>query len=237
LSANLRGTIHGLIQRARNLTSEVNGHFNFLVMRSDYSVEENLSKDYFEMYNRIRYDIIALFSSDKTVQSLPYLPYKNNHRTELLRLTAGLKQIIGFLEGKQIDVLGTTVRTFPYNEKELDVLPTTTKLLLLEAIGEYNYLHTYACCCICGLALESLVQEGCRKNDLSYEGLAKGIGALKEDKVIKEDLHKSLIDLEKYYRDKISAHLTSEIATDEKARLFLSSLLSLAKAIFPNEKK
>lgn len=55
---------------------------------------------------------------------------------------------------------------------------------------------------------------------------------MKDANVIKEDLHRSLMDLEKYYRDKISAHLTSEVATDEKARLFLSSLLELAKAIF-----
>ncbi|MEM3390465.1 MAG: hypothetical protein QW491_13835 [Thermoproteota archaeon] len=55
--------------------------------------------------------------------------------------------------------------------------------------------------------------------------------------MIREDLFNSLLDLEKYYRDKISAHITSEIATDEKARLFLSALLSLGKALFQDENK
>jgi hypothetical protein len=77
------------------------------------------------------------------------------------------------------------------------------------------------------------VKEGCKKYGLEYAALANGIKALKEAGKIKEDLFKSLLDLEKYYRDKISAHVTSEIATDEKARLFLSALLSLGKVLFP----
>jgi len=174
-----------------------------------------------------------LFHSDSTVNSLPFFSLGERTRiSELIRLVAGLDQIIGFLEGKQIDALGTRARKFPVQEKELKSLPSTTRLLLEEAIGEYDYDHSYACCCICGLAFESLVKEGCKRNELQYRGLAKGITALKEAEVIKEDLYKSLMDLEKYYRDKISAHLTSEVATNEKARLFLSSLLSLGRAIF-----
>jgi hypothetical protein len=194
--------------------------------------EKEIVQSYFNMYDNVRNEVVRLFHSDAAVHSIPHLSIGNSGRQELLKLIAGSNQIIGFLEGKQVDILGTTVRTFPYDEKELDILPTTTRLLLLEAIGEFNHYHSYACCCICGLALESLVKEGCGRHNLQYETLAKGIGSLKDTKVIKEDLHKTLMDLEKYYRDKISAHLTSEVATDEKARLFLSSLLSSAKAIF-----
>lgn len=190
---------------------------------------------FFQIYERLRTDVISLFSSDTTVHSLPHLSMSDSlfgSNPELLEIGAGAEQIIGFLEGKVIDVFGKKIRKFPVEERELDALPPTTKLLVLEAIDEYDYNHSYACCCICGLAFHSLVQEGCQKHNLPFEGLAKGISALKNANVIKEDLHKSLLDLEKYYRDKISAHLTSEAATDEKARLFLSSLLSLSKAIF-----
>lgn len=224
------GKVYGLIQRAKSLRNNVIGYWGTQLFYADSRMLET----YFEIYDKIRNDVIGLFPSDKTVHSLPYLGVvKRLDKDELLRIVAGLDQITSFLEGKEIDVLGTTVRTFPYEEKEMDVLPSTTRLLLLEAIAEYNHFHSYACCCICGLAFESIVKEGCKKNNLAYEGLARGVKALKETEVIKEDLHKTLMDLEKYYRDKISAHLTSEVATDEKARLFLSSLLSLAKAIFP----
>ena len=208
--------------------------FEFIEKSMWNSVQEkdNALNMYVQIYNSIRTDVTKLFKSDKTVNSLPFLLGGKYSHTEFLRLHTSLGQIIAFLEGKQVGELGTRVRTFPYQEKELDILPSTTKLLLLEAIGEYDYNHSYACCCICGLAFESLVKEGCKKNNLSYQSLAKGIKALKEAKTIKEDLYKSLMDLEKYYRDKISAHLTSEVATDEKARLFLSSLLSLGKAVF-----
>lgn len=230
LSTDLTGKIHGLIQRVKSLKSDATGLFDRT--RSSY-VHADVLDTYFDIYNKIRNDIVGLFSSDKIVHSLPYLSIKSRgDKYELLKVVAGLGQVMGFLEGKQVDVLGTKVRTFPYQEKELDILPSTTRLLLLEAIGEYDYNHSYACCCISGLAFESLVKEGCKRNNLSYGGLANGIKTLKEAKVIKEDLYKSLVDLEKYYRDKISAHLTSEAATDEKARLFLSSLLSLAKTIF-----
>jgi hypothetical protein len=55
---------------------------------------------------------------------------------------------------------------------------------------------------------------------------------MKESGIIKVDLYSLLLDLDKFYRDKISAHLTSEIATDEKARLFLATLLLLGKTLF-----
>lgn len=236
MSADLAGSILGLIQRAKSLKSNSIEYFNVTERSPTHYTEPTVLKMYFTMYEGIRNEVIRLFHSDVAIHSLPSLSVSSGGRHDIFSLVAGCNQVIGFLEGKQADVLGTKVRTFPYKEEELDILPATTKLLLLEAIGEFNYFHSYACCCICGLTLESLVQEGCKKHNISYKGLAKGIEDLKEAKVIKEDLHKSLIDLEKYYRDKISAHLTSEVATDEKARLFLSSLLSLVKAIFPQEK-
>ena len=236
MSADLEGKIYGLIQRTKKLMSDAIGYFDYIEKTSSSRwAKENVLETYFKIYKGIRNDVITLFYSDATVHNLPSLSVElkgSGSNTELLRLVAGLDQVIAFLEGKQVGALGTRVRTFPYQEKELDILPSTTKLLLLEAIGEYDYNHSYACCCISGLAFESLVKEGCKRNNLSYGGLANGIKTLKEAKVIKEDLYKSLVDLEKYYRDKISAHLTSEAATDEKARLFLSSLLSLAKTIF-----
>ena len=232
MSAHLRGKLHGLIQRAYKLKLDANAYYISLVASSMLG-DSTVLETYFKIYDSIRNEVVGLFYSDTAVHSLPSLTRGMiNRPTELLKLVAGLNQVIGFLEGKQLDAYGTTIRTFPVQDKELDILPSTTRLLLLEAIEEYNHFHSYACCCISGLAFESLVKEGCRENNLQYKGLANGIKALKEAKVIKEDLHKSLMDLEKYYRDKISAHLTSEVATDEKARLFLSSLLSLGKAIF-----
>jgi hypothetical protein len=232
LSEELTGKTVGLMERAENLRKNISTYYQILTSRQVYLAKENVVKTYFGIYKIIRDDVIKSFHLDAIVYGLPSLTYEDNHRAEFLRLVAGLDQVIGFLKGKQVDVLGTRVRKFPIKEKELDILPSVTKMLLLEAIGEYDYNHSYACCCICGLAFESLVKEGCEKNNLQYKGLANGIKALKEAKVIKEDLHKSLMGLEKYYRDKISAHLTSEVATDENARLFLSSLLSLGKAIF-----
>jgi hypothetical protein len=233
LSTQLAGKIHELMQRAKNLRNNVaKYHTHATVSMKGYG-DSRVLETHFQIYTNLRNDIIKLFHSDTTVNSLLSLsPEDRFELSDLVILIAGLDQIIGFLEGKQVDVLGTRIRKFPVQEKELDILPSTTRLLLLEAIGEYDYNHSYACCCICGLTFESLVKEGCKKNNLPYEGLANGIKALKEAEVIKEDLHKSLMDLEKYYRDKISAHLTSVVATDEKARLFLSSLLSLGKAIF-----
>jgi len=229
----LEGKIYGLLERAKILRSDAIEYFNYVVKRRLIEANKGVLKTYSDIYKGIKNDVTKLFSSDSTVWSLPSLEIVHEtSKYELLKLTSGLDQVIGFLEGKRVEVLGTTVRKFPVQEKELNILPDSTKLLLMEAIEEYNHLHSYACCCICGLAFESLVKEGCKKNNLSYEGLARGITALKDANVIKEDLYKSLMDLEKYYRDKISAHLTSEVATDEKARLFLSSLLSLAKVIF-----
>ena len=234
MSVDLRGKIHGLIKRAVNLRQDAIAYYQAMATMSTTRGHSNVLKTYFKIYNSIRNDVVGLFhSSDKTVNNLPLLFLGDEHSLgELIILVANLDQVTGFLEGKQVGAYGTTIRTFPVQEKELEILPSTTKLLMLEAIEEFNHFHSYACCCISGLAFESLVKEGCRKNNLEYKGLANGIKALKEAKVIKEDLHKSLMDLEKYYRDKISAHLTSEVATDEKARLFLSSLLSLGKAIF-----
>ena len=148
-------------------------------------------------------------------------------------LSSFVGQMLGFLKGKKSVIVEGEKRSFPVDEEELNLLPQSTQQLIMEAVSEFEYRHSYACCCICRLAFESLVKEGCKKYGLEYAGLANGIKALKEAGKIKEDLFKSLLDLEKYYRDKISAHVTSEIATDEKARLFLSVLLSLGKALFP----
>jgi hypothetical protein len=234
MSANSIGSIYGLMQRAKSLKSNALDYFRYLTRSPPLrSISDKVTKSYFDMYAALIDEVWRVFQSDEGVESLPDLSAESSSaRDDLINLVAATNQIIGFLEGKQVDVSGATPKTFPYDEKELDILPVSTKLLFLEAIGEYDYDHSYACSCICGLALQSLVQEGCRKHNLPYDGLAKGIGALKEAKIIKEDLHKTLLDLEKYYRDKISAHLTSEVATDEKARLFLSSLLSSGKAIF-----
>jgi hypothetical protein len=237
LSVEIAGNIHGMMQRAKNLRSDAIEYFNYQTSSRSEIADRKTVATFFQIYESLRTDVIDLFASDATVHSLPSLSMSKGlfaSNVELIEVSAGAQQIIGFLEGKVIDIFGKKIRKFPVEEKELDALPSTTKLLILEAIDEYDYNHSYACCCICGLAFHSLVQEGCKKHNLPFEGLARGIGALKNANAIKEDLHKSLIDLEKYYRDKISAHLTSEVATDEKARLFLSSLLSLSKAIFAN---
>ncbi len=235
LVENLRGKVVEFESRARKLQNRAVEYFNLfrqdpisaLVIRGD--TIDSLC----ELYDKLRRGVTESFHSDSSVYSFPLKPKKNvYHDDDLLKIIAYLDQIIGFLEGKKQEIIGDTLRSFPVEDKELEILPTTTKLIMLEAIQEYNHFHSYACCCICGLAFESLVKEGCKKFNLPYKGLAKGINALKDVGVVREDLYKSLLDLEKYYRDKISAHVTSEVATDEKARLFLSSLLALAKAIF-----
>jgi len=149
------------MQRAKGLRSRAIEYYNSLQALT--FADKEVLATFFQIYDKIRNDVIGLFHSDTTVHSLPFLSVKMHYARELVRLIVGLDQVIGFLEGKQVDVLGTTVRTFPYQEKELDILPTTTKLLLQEAIEEYNHFHSYACCCICGLAFQSLVQEGCKK--------------------------------------------------------------------------
>jgi hypothetical protein len=196
-----------------------------------------------KLYEALRNDVMSFFSGDLTVGSIPSaknLEAKITYTVDpspligrLLTILSYIDQMLGFLKGKKSVMLEGEKHSFPVDEDEFNLLPQSTQQLIMEAVSEYEYRHSYACCCICGLAFESLAKEGCKKYGLEYAGLANGIKALKEAGKIKEDLFKSLLDLEKYYRDKISAHVTSEIATDEKARLFLSALLSLGKALFP----
>jgi hypothetical protein len=196
-----------------------------------------------KLYEALRNDVMSFFSGDLTVGSIPsakslevkitYTFDRSSLPGSFLTMSSYVDQMLGFLKGKKSVMVEGEKRSFPVDEKELSLLPQSTQQLIMEAVSEFEYRHSYACCCICGLAFESLVKEGCKKYGLDYAGLANGIKALKEAGKIKEDLFKSLLDLEKYYRDKISAHVTSEIATDEKARLFLSALLSLGKALFP----
>lgn len=235
LVEDLRGKVVEFESRARKLQNRAVEYFNLFRQEPIRAmvIRSRTIDSLCGLYERLRSDVTKSFHSDSSVYGFPLKPKKNvYHEDDLLNIVACLDQIVGFLEGKKQEIIGDTLRSFPVEDKELEILPTTTNLLMLEAIQEYNHFHSYACCCICGLAFESLVKEGCKKSNLPYEGLAKGIKALKDAGVVKEDLLKSLLDLEKYYRDKISAHVTSEVATDEKARLFLSSLLALAKAIF-----
>ena len=226
-------------ERAKNLKNHFNGLYKSYQERLplDWSVvEEGIN-----LYQALRNDIASFFSSDPTSSSIPsaeklksnILPFSGKYENIILILSSFVGQMLGFLKGKKSVMVEGEKRSFPLDEDELNLLPQSTQQLIMEAVSEFEYRHSYACCCICGLAFESLVKEGCKKYGLEYAGLANGIKALKEAGKIKEDLFKSLLELEKYYRDKISAHVTSEIATDEKARLFLSALLSLGKALFP----
>jgi len=222
-------------ERAKNLRSYITTLYKLITNGGIYSSssEEDAIIQAIKIYDVLKNDVVSFFSDDPTVGSIPSTKDLKAKPDHLLILSSFVDQMLGFLKGKKSVMVEGEKRSFPLDEEELNLLPQGTQQLIMEAVSEYEYRHSYACCCISGLAFESMVKEGCKKYGLEYAGLANGIKALKEAGKIKEDLFKSLLDLEKYYRDKISAHVTSEIATDEKARLFLSALLSLGKALFP----
>jgi len=219
-------------ERAKKLKSDITELYNISIQSPFiYISEEYVIERIIKIYENLRKDIVSFFKDDPTIRSIPSAEDLRTSSDDFLILSSYVDQILGFLKGKKL-MFEDEKRSFPIDENELNYLPQSTQQLIMEAISEFEYRHSYACCCICGLAFESLVKEGCKKYGLEYNGLANGIRALKEKGKIKEDLFKTLLDLEKYYRDKISAHVTSEVATDEKARLFLSALLSLGKALF-----
>ncbi|MCQ5337675.1 MAG: hypothetical protein NO475_05750 [Candidatus Methanomethylicia archaeon] len=221
-----------LEERAKNLKSNITTLHNILISRSSTYIDEDYVIEHIiKIYENLRRDIVSFFKDDPTIGSISSAEDLRTSSDDFLILSSYVDQILGFLKGKKL-MFEDEKRSFPIDENELNYLPQSTQQLIMEAISEFECRHSYACCCICGLAFESLVKEGCKKYGLEYNSLANGIKALKERGKIKEDLFKTLLDLEKYYRDKISAHVTSEVATDEKARLFLSALLSLGKALF-----
>ncbi len=87
-----------------------------------------------------------------------------------------------------------------------------------------------ACCLTCGRIFEALVKEACKRNNLKFQGLARGIEKLKDNGILKGH-YKQFFEVSKYYRDKVS-HPTSEVFNKEKAKWFLSTLLIFVEELF-----
>jgi len=119
---------------------------------------------------------------------------------------------------------------FKVEPEKLRSFPIEVQSSLHEALGIYKNGFYIACCSMCGNILESLVKGTCQRNNLEYEKLAQGIDVLKDAGIIKKP-YEQLIDVAKYYRDHAD-HPTSEAFTEEKAKLFLSSLIIFIEGIF-----
>lgn len=184
----------------------------------------------------------AISSINKLIAFLESIGGQSEEKIRFLKaLIESQNQQINELKNKEDALLeisrkSRSSKAYPINEDKLRIFDPATLNLFCEALDSYSVGAYTACCCVGRNLIQHFVQRLCKENSIKEGSLDSQIKKLVEMKIIELEHHSELLDVVKFFGHR-SAHPTTEVFSQEKANLMISTILILNEEIFSKKEK